>query len=93
MKLYDLSFCFYGLSKLQKGLDNKESHTVYGKTFEGQNFRGFRGFLALPQKFSHVRFAYYWHLFIILMKRCHLQLVPRKFSPSKVLPYTVYQLN
>ena len=47
-------------------------YTVYGKTFEGENFRGF---LANRESFP-VNGVF-----------CAQ---PRKFSPSKVLPYTVF---
>ena len=63
-------------------------HMVYSKTFEGANFCGFRRFLALPQKFSRVCFACYWRLFIILMKRCHLQLVHKTFPAKGVFRVT-----
>ena len=33
--------------------------TVYGKTFEGENFRGFRGFLANRESFPLESFAVY----------------------------------
>ena len=38
--------------------------TVYGKTFEGENFRGFRGFLANRKSFPLESFPLYstqWH--------------------------------
>ena len=42
---------------------NKEftriAYTVYGKTFEGENFRGFRGFLANRESFPLESFAVY----------------------------------
>ena len=33
--------------------------TVYGKTFEGENFRGFRGFLGNRKSFPLESFAVY----------------------------------
>ena len=33
--------------------------TVYGKTFEGENFHGFRGFLANCESFPFESFAVY----------------------------------
>ena len=35
------------------------AHTVYGKTFEGENFCGFRGFLANRESFPLESFAVY----------------------------------
>ena len=35
------------------------THTVYGKTFEGENFRGFRGALANRESFPLESFAVY----------------------------------
>ena len=35
------------------------TNTVYGKTFEGENFRGFRGFLANHESFPLESFAVY----------------------------------
>ena len=45
------------------------SFTVYGKTFEGENFYGFCGFFAMPRKFSRVCFAVsiYTHYYLILL--------------------------
>ena len=34
-------------------------NTVYGKTFEGENFRSFRGFLANRESFPLESFAVY----------------------------------
>ena len=34
-------------------------NTVYGKTFEGENFRGFHGFLANRESFPLESFAVY----------------------------------
>ena len=34
-------------------------YTVYGKTFEGENFRGFRGFVANRESFPLESFAVY----------------------------------
>ena len=34
-------------------------NTVYGKTFEGENFRGFRGFVANRESFPLESFAVY----------------------------------
>ena len=31
--------------------------TIYGKTFEGENFHGFCGFFVIPRKFSCVCFT------------------------------------
>ena len=66
--------------------------TVYGKTFEGENFRGFQP-IAKVFPLNHLLCTV--HNAMGLMHRESFPVngmfcaKPRKFSPSKVLPYTV----
>ena len=73
-----------------------DQYTVYGKTFEGENFCGFRGFFANRESFPLKLFAVYSrHNGLDLMHRKSFPMNSvfcahsRKFSPSKVLLYTV----
>ena len=65
------------------------SYTVYGKTFEGENFRPIAKVFPLNHLLCTV------HNGMGLMQRESFPVngvfcaQPRKFSPSKVLPYTV----
>ena len=70
-------------------------YTVYGKTFEGENFRGFLGFSANRKSFPFNHLPCTVHNGMDLMHRENFPVnsafcaQPRKFSSSKVLPYTV----
>ena len=77
---------------LQQDVCKASLYTVYGKTFEGENFRGF---LANRESFPLESLLCTVHNGMGLM---HRESFPvngvfcaqlRKFSPSKVLPYTV----
>ena len=75
--------------------DDSHYNTIYGKTFEGENFRGFHGFSANRESFPLNHLPCTVHNGVDLMHRKNFPVnsafcaQPRKFSPSKVLPYTV----
>ena len=56
--LMDYKNIHYALIENVQHLISQEN-TVYGKTFEGENFCGFCDFLANRESFSHESFAVY----------------------------------
>ena len=66
--------------------------TVYGKTFEGENFRGFQPIVKVFP-LNHLLCTVHNGMGLMHRESFPVNSVfcaqPRKFSPSKVLPYTV----
>ena len=69
--------------------------TIYGKTFEGENFHGYKTkspFAGKPSRFTccPIRATIHKkHMAVKLSRKAKKLQKAQEFSPSKVLPYTV----
>ena len=74
--------------------------TVEWETFEGENFRGFRGLRAIHESFlceiwgcATTTYDCFKQSVKVFSAKFSLPTDPRKFSPSKVFRYTVTHLR